>query len=310
MSTEVSKYKTDTSFSQVTSDEIDLRKLFSVIWQGKWLIIGITTVFAIGSVALALYLPNIYKSEALLAPAAEEQNSGLNVLASQFGGLASLAGMNLGAKGGGTDKTLLAIEVLKSRKFASDFIQRHKILPDLMAAESWSRADGELIYNAEVYDVFSQKWIREVEPPFTPEPSMQEAYKKLSELVSVNKSLDTGLVTITVEHYSPTIAQKWVELLVKDINEYMKERDVIEALRSTRFLEEKINQTNVADIKVILYKLIEEQAKVIMFAEVRDEYIFKTIDPAVEPELKEKPRRALICIFGTFIGAILAIIYI
>ncbi|SIQ50716.1 Chain length determinant protein [Shewanella morhuae] len=123
MPNEIKKYMQDAKFpSEAHNDEIDLRELFSVIWQGKWLIIAITTVFAIGSVVFAVMQPNIYKSEALLAPAAEEQGGGLSALASQFGGLASLAGVNLGGKGG-TDKTQLAIEVLKSRQFTSEFIQ-------------------------------------------------------------------------------------------------------------------------------------------------------------------------------------------
>jgi LPS O-antigen subunit length determinant protein (WzzB/FepE family) len=41
-----------------------------------------------------------------------------------------------------------------------------------------------------------------------------------------------------------------------------------------------------------------------MFSEVRDEYVFRTIDPAVIPEEKFKPKRALICIFMTLIGGV------
>ncbi|MGL4959466.1 MAG: Wzz/FepE/Etk N-terminal domain-containing protein, partial [Plesiomonas sp.] len=42
-------YQSDVRFPQVHDDEIDLRELFAVIWQGKWLIIAITAVFAIGA---------------------------------------------------------------------------------------------------------------------------------------------------------------------------------------------------------------------------------------------------------------------
>ncbi len=99
MKTEITSTIKDAQFSpSLTNDEIDLRELFSVIWKGKWLIIAITTVFAIASVVFAVLQPNIYKSEALLASASEEQGGGLSALASQFGGLASLAGVNLGAK--------------------------------------------------------------------------------------------------------------------------------------------------------------------------------------------------------------------
>lgn len=311
MSNEINKYTQDHQFAPASpaDDEIDLRELFSVIWQGKWLIIAITAVFAIGSVIFALMQPNTYKSEALLAPASEEQGGGLSALASQFGGLASMAGINLGA-GGGVDKTQMAIEVLKSRQFASQFIQKHNILPDLMAAEKWDMSTDTLAYDAEIYDAPNKVWVRDVKAPFKPEPSMQEAYKEFSKAISVNSAKDTGMVTISVEHLSPSVAQQWATWLVEDINKVMKERDVTEAIRSSEFLNKQIALTNVADIRTILYKLIEEQAKTIMFAEVRDEYVFKTIDPALVPEEKAGPKRALICVLGTMLGGMLALMIV
>ena len=93
----------------IANDEIDLRELFTVIWQGKLIVIALTILFAVASVFYAISLPNVYKSEALLAPAEAQQQGGLGALAGQFGGLASLAGVNLGA-GGGVDKTQLALE--------------------------------------------------------------------------------------------------------------------------------------------------------------------------------------------------------
>ncbi|WP_428848231.1 Wzz/FepE/Etk N-terminal domain-containing protein [Shewanella gelidimarina] len=306
----MNKYTQDQQFSQTTNDdEIDLRELFSVIWQGKWLIIAITAVFAIGSVIFAVMQPNTYKSEALLAPASEEQNGGLSALAGQFGGLASMAGINLGA-GGGVDKTQMAIEVMKSRQFTSQFIRKHNILPELMAAEKWNMQDNSLAYDDELYDVSKKVWVREVKAPFKPEPSMQEAYKEFTKVITVNTAKDTAMVTVSVEHLSPAVAQKWVSWLVEDINKVMKKRDVAEANRSSEFLNKQIALTNVADIRSILYKLIEEQAKTIMFAEVRDEYVFKTIDPALIPEVKSGPKRALICVLGTMLGGMLAVMLV
>lgn len=303
-------YKTDAQFPQTTSgDEIDLRELFAVIWQGKWLILAITAVFTIGAVIFAIKQPNIYKSEALLAPASEEQGGGLSALASQFGGLASLAGVNLGGKGG-TDKTELAIQVLKSRQFTSDFIQKHNILADLMAAKKWDRDQDKVLYDEDTYISETNTWVREVEAPLTSEPSMQEAYKVFSKILAINTDKETGMVTLSIEHVSPTVAQQWVSWLVQDINKVMKERDVAEANRSSEFLNKQIALTNVADIKTILYKLVEEQAKTIMFAEVRDEYVFKTIDPALAPEEKAKPKRALICVLGTMLGGMLGVMFV
>ncbi len=53
------------------------------------------------------------------------------------------------------------------------------------------------------------------------------------------------------------------------------------------------------------YKLIEEQTKSLMLAEVQEEFVFRVIDPAVVPELKDSPKRALICILGMLFGGLL-----
>jgi uncharacterized protein involved in exopolysaccharide biosynthesis len=295
--------------NNIADDEIDLRELFSAIWQGKWVIIAITTLFAVASVFYAINQPNIYKSEALLAPAEQDQQGGLGALAGQFGGLASLAGVNLGS-GGGVDKTQMALEVLKSRKFTSEFIQKHNILPELMAVKSWNRETNTVIYDEQFYVADQNKWIREVKAPYKPEPSMQEAYKEFKNIVSANINKETGMVTITVEHESPYVAQQWVNWLIQDINATMKQREVLEANKSTDFLTKQLEQTKIADIRAVLYKLVEEQTKTIMFANVRDEYVFKTIDPAVVPEEKSSPKRALIVVLAIMLGGMLSMMIV
>ena len=287
-------------------DEIDLRELFTAIWHGKWIIIAITTLFAVASVFYAINQPNIYKSEALLAPAEQDQQGGLGALAGQFGGLASLAGVNLGS-GGGVDKTQMALEVLKSRKFTSEFIQKHNILPDLMAAKEWNRETNTVIYDEELYFAEQNKWVREVSAPFKPKPSMQEAHKEFSKIVSANKNTENGMVTIAIEHVSPYVAKLWVNWLIQDINATMKQRDVLEANKSSSFLTQQLEQTKIADIRAVLYKLVEEQTKTIMFANVRDEYAFKTIDPAFVPEEKFSPKRGLIVILSILLASILSV---
>lgn len=293
----------------IADDEIDLRDLFLAFWQGKWIIIAITVLFGVLSVIYAINQPNMYKSFAVLVPADEQSQGGMSALAGQFGGLASLAGVNLGGNSS-TNKAQLALEVLKSRQFVADFIEKHSILPDLMAVEEWERSSNVIKYDNELYSEDDDKWLREVQPPYQPEPSMQEAFKIFREVVAADIDEESGIIVISVIHQSPIIAQRWVSWLIEDINSVMKARDVKEANRSTDFLMQQLKQTQIADIRTVLYKLIEEQAKTIMFANVRDEYVFKTIDPALVPEEKSGPKRAIICIIGTIIGGILSTLFV
>ena len=280
--------------------EIDYLDLFFLIWKKKLIVISTTFIAAILSVIVALNVPNLYKSEALIMSADTDGDGGLAGLTDKLGGLAGLAGVNLNSGGG--NKVQLALEVMQSRRFLTEFIDKHGILIEVMAAESWSLARNQLILDEDIYDDTSKTWVREVRAPYVAKPSLLEAYKEFRKLLQINENPDTGMITISIEYYSPYLAKSWVELLISDINEEMKERDVEEAVKSTSYLTGQLDTTNIADIRSILYSLVEEQARTIMFANVRDEYIFKTVDPAIVPEEKSKPSRALICIIGVLLG--------
>jgi uncharacterized protein involved in exopolysaccharide biosynthesis len=290
-------------------DEIDVAELWHAIWSGKLLIIIISAVFAMSSVLYAINQPNIYKATTLLAPTGDQGGAGgLAKMAGQFGGLASLAGINLG--GGGTDKTGLAIEVLKSRVFIENFITKHEILPQLIAAKSWDINTNTLLLDDDIYSTISKRWVRKVKAPKKPEPSSWEAFEAFRALLSVSSDKETGMITISIEHYSPVIAKEWLILLVSEINNTIREKDKSEAQRSIDFLSNKLQETQLVDMQTVFYQLIEEQTKTIMLAEVSPEYVFQTIDPANSPDEKTKPNRPLIVILGTVFGVMLSFLIV
>ncbi|HHX8541952.1 TPA: Wzz/FepE/Etk N-terminal domain-containing protein [Vibrio diabolicus] len=292
--------------SQSTNDEIDLRELFKALWKGKWVIIATTFSFAIGSVLYALSLPNIYKADALLAPAESSNGGGLSKMAGQLGGLAALAGVNLG--GGETSQTDLAVQVMKSRQFVEAFINKHDLLVLLMAATDWDLTKNKLILDEELYNPNSREWLREPNGLRGSTPTAQEAFEVFNkEVLSISQDKESGLYTVSVKYYSPYIAQQWVNWLIEDINKVMRERTIAETSQNLAYLNTQLQKTAVADMQSTFYKLIEEQTKSLMLAEVQEEFIFKVVDPAVVPELKDGPKRALICMLGTLIGGMLGV---
>jgi uncharacterized protein involved in exopolysaccharide biosynthesis len=285
---------------------IDLRELFHVLWAGKWLVGGFAFAAVVLATIVAFMLPNVYRAEALLAPNNQEGTDGLSALAAQYGGLAALAGVELG--GGDVDKTAIGLEILKSRKFISDFITRHDLLVPLMAAEGWDRVTGRLEVDSDKYDPASSSWVRKVRPPKSIVPSSQEAYEEFMDILSVSQDSKTGFVTLAVEHYSPTIAKQWVDWLVDDLNAYVMQQDVTEAEHAIQYLNRQIENTALAELRGVFFRLIEEQTKTVMLAKMSNEYLLKTLDPAVAPELRFKPRRPLIILLVGMLGGFLGVI--
>ena len=289
-------------------DEIDLRELIALLWSGKWLISAVTSVAAVASVAIALLQPNIYTANALLAPA-EQSGGGMGALMQQYSGLASLAGVSLP---GGEDgsRAQLGMHLMQSRAFIGDFIERRDMLPALMAVDSWDSRSGEIIFDPDIYDVASKKWVRAVESTESPKPSAQQAHKAFVSSLSVVQDKKTGYVTVSVEHQSPVLAAKWVNWLIEDVNDAVKAQDVAEAKKSIEYLREQVTNTPLADLQAVFFDLIQSQTETVMLAEVRQEYVFKTIDPAVVPEEKSKPSRALICVLGALLGGVLGVVIV
>jgi len=283
-------------------DGIDLRKLIQVLWAGKWLIGGITAAAATIAVIAALMLPNIYRAEALLAPNEGNGADGFSALGSQYSNLVSLAGIDIGR--GIADQTTLGLEILKSRKFITEFVERHDILVPLLASEGWDSTTGELRVDSKVFDVESRKWVRNALPGRSATPSQQEAYEAFRELLSVEQDSKTGFVSVAMEHYSPGHAKQWVDWLIEDLNSSMMHQDVADAEQAIEFLNEQIHSTSLADLQSVFFSLIEEQMKTVMLAKASQEYVLRTIDPAVIPEEKAKPRRSLMVVLAAFLGGL------
>jgi len=219
-----------------------------------------------------------------------------------------MAGINLG--GGKSDKTGLALEILKSRSFIKKFIAKHNLLVPIMAGEEWNMTTDTLILNSELYDQANNKWIRKVKAPKKPEPSLWEAFVVFSNLLSVSQEKTTAMITVELEYYSPVMAQQWLSWLISDVNEFMRDQDQKEAQDSIDYLTKQLKNIHVSSMETVFYQLIEEQTKNIMLTKVKAEYVLKTIDPAQIPEEKAKPKRALIVVLGTILGGLLSVIIV
>ena len=68
------------------------------------------------------------------------------------------------------------------------------------------------------------------------------------------------------------------------------------------YSNKQIESTSLADVQNIFFRLIEEQTKTVMLANVSDEYLLTTLDPAVAPEMRSRPNRRLIVILGMMLG--------
>ena len=288
-------------------DEIDLRELFGVLWAGKLKIIAITAVFAFVSVIYALSVPNQYKATALLAPA-QSDSSDLSGALGQLGGLASLAGVSVG--GGESSEAQIAQEIMKSWSFIEGIIAENNIAVEVYAAEGWSKGSNELQINDGVYDTKNKQWLVENESGVTGPPSSWNLFQAFSGRLAVSEDKKSGLVSVSIEYYSPQIAKQWLDMYVAAINARMQQRQMAKVTNNINYLQAQIEKTSIAEMREVFYTIIEEQTKNKMLAEASPEYAFVTVSPSMVPEKKSQPQRALICILGTLLGGMLSMLIV
>lgn len=292
------------NFVDKNEKEIDLKELFTVLWGGKWLIVSVTSIFSIIAIIYSLSLPNVYQSRAILSPVGDSGGGGLNQVMKNYGGLASLAGVNL-ASADASSNSVKALEKLNTLSFFENNIMPNIFLPDLMAFDSWDASNNKIIYNTDIYDFDSQTWTRDYEYPRTQTPSAQESFNIFAGHFQASKDIDTGFVTISVKHESPFVAQAWTELIIDQLNYFFRAKDKLEAQAAMDYLNIQMTQTSFAEIKMVIAQLLQQKMQQLALVEASDFYVFDYIDPPAVMETKSEPVRSVICIIGAFLGGIL-----
>jgi len=225
-----------------------------------------------------------------------------------LGGLASLAGVSLGGGEGG--EAQIAQEIMKSWSYIESFIADNNISVEVYAAEGWSKGSNKLQINDDIYDSENNQWLVENETGVVGPPSSWKLFNAFSKLLTVSEDKASGLVSVSMEYYSPQIAKQWVDMYVEAVNRFMQQRQVDKVTKNITYLQEQIEKTSIAEMQEVFYTIIEEQTKNKMLAEASPEYVFVAVSPSMVPEEKSQPKRALICILGTLLGGMLSVLLV
>lgn len=271
-------------------DGIDLLELWNTVWHQRKRIFISVFIAAVLSIIISLLLPNYYKAEVLLAPVTDEDSKGLSSALGSLGGLASLAGISVGS-GTNSEESL---SVLTSKKFIWEFINDIGLMP-ILFADDW--------------DADKKRW---VEDDLENQPSSWDAYRKLIDNRILTTSVDsnTGLVTVAVEWSDPVLAANWANELVARLNNYLRVQAIDRSDRSLKYLNEELLKSSVDDFQKTLYQLIADEQKSAMLANTQKDFAFRVIDPAVVPDKKSKPKRALIVILSMLLVGIISVFVI
>jgi hypothetical protein len=268
-------------------DAIDLVRIAAAL-RADWKILLFACVLGAGIAAgISLRMRNTYHAQCVISPSAESNSGGSNSLKNTFGGIAELAGIDIGGGGG---RKVEAMATLSSPGFVRDFIVKNNLMP-ILYAERW--------------DANTQHW-----RVGATVPTLEMGIKRFVGKRTIVENTKSGLVTVGIDWYAPDLAAKWVNGMIDLVNERMRTRDILTAKNSLDYLDQEMAKANAVELRQAISQLIETQVNNEMMANVQRDYAYHFIDTAVPPEMRSGPKRTLITIGGAILGFLLGTAYI
>jgi uncharacterized protein involved in exopolysaccharide biosynthesis len=270
--------------------ELGFWEILHLLWAKRLWLIAAVVVCTLLMAALAFNMTPVYRSSSVLVPASVERDPSLVGISKmgQLGGLASLAGINLGSSDMETEE---ALAILRSRQFTEAFITQHNLMPKLFA-KRWDAAAGG--------------W-----KPGKKPPTLVKGYEYFDRRVrTIGRDKKTGLVTLKIEWKDPDEAATWATALVEQLNRETRNRALAKSDAALGYLRAELNNTTITEVREAINRLIEAQVKQRMLASVSNEYAFRTVDKALPADRDDpvRPRKFVMIAAGPFVGFFLGLI--
>lgn len=264
--------------NEIVNEEIDLQRLFWIIWAKKYWIIGTLVIASIIAVVYAISLPNVYASRTVIKPV----NTGSDLLNDSLGGLRGLAGLSgvkLGSSSGSVFNDLNAI--IRSDDFIADFVKKNNLEAPLVYGYDAIKND-ETFKNNYVY--YISKAVKD-------------------NLVFVQDDT-TSFITLEFRNIDRFFAKRFMDLFLTELNNKNKEISLRSINQQIEGYQNEIARVHDISIKTSLSSMAAGLIQQRVLAQAQKYYNFTVVIPPNVPDevAKVGPNRALICI-SIFIAA-------
>lgn len=285
------------------SDNLKIGELPKIFLENKFKILWTTSIFFLISLIYSFSVSDIYESEAVVV-----LNDSSNQMPN-FGGVSALTGINFSMLGNETSLDD-GIEIMESFDLFERFINRGDLFLKFAAVNKWDRDSNLLIFDKNIFDEKSDKWVSKEKFSVEGKPSIQKIYKKFHrENLKIIKNPLSGHIVLRMRHLSPEVAKESLMLIIKEVNDYQREKDILTSTRSISFLEKRLSENIFAEVREGLSSLIQEQVKRVVIAKANEEYLFEILSSPYASEIRIYPRRSVIVISFSLLGLLFSFLY-
>ena len=292
----------------VDEDEINLLDLFIVLLKHKVMIFSVVVLAGIAAVVISLLMPNVYRSEATIAPTTQEKGGGA---LSALGGFGAMIASEVGI--GATGSLEQFDVVLKSRELTNSIVRKYDLMPFLFE-KSWDAKTGDwkvgepsLLQKASAAILGMFSTTPDEKKDVSKSPTLQDAYKTIQAMLSVKPDKKQNVMRISFESEDPRMAQAILNYYIVGLSEFLRRQTLEDAAAQQVHLTQQLAKTTDPLLKNRLYELVAKQIEKETLAKIQRYYSFIVIDPSFVPERKFKPKRAQICMISIVVAFFIAI---
>lgn len=290
-------------------DVIDLRYLFRSWWKGSWFIIlAALAGLAIGLWEMKKFQP-MYTAVMLVSPAGGPEGgssrdiSGLQSFAAAFGiGSGSAAG-------GATSSFDRLIVLLGSVTLAERLQERHSFLQTVYrgawnpSTQDWNRPSGTRFERMEALREYFKL------PTWKP-PSISSLASFIGSTVRVVTLQANGFRQVSVAHEDPEFAEYLLRTAYYEADELLREIDQESTRVQKQYLENKIANSKIIEIRTGLVGLLMQQENKAMLLQSDAPYAAYIIQPISVSNRPTAPNPRMYVGVGVVVGAFIGLLVV
>ena len=286
----------------IEEDEIDLRELWQTILKGKKTIAIVVVIVVSLTLVYALKMPNVYKSQTVLIPTAEEGGSSLGGL----GGLAAMAGISIGG-GGSMSPDVAFNSLLNNYDFMKQFVVNNKIVEYYANPKVDENYVFALGFRG-VYELFKSD-SSDPDAIINKEDEIFKIVKKLKSNISISSDKKSGLITVSYSDSDRDYVPLIVDAFLKDASTYLVKNNLHIIDKKLRYFSNEMQVAEAFELRQSLSAMISKilQEKVMMKS--KEYYQCDVLTQATPAYIKDKtkPKRGLIMVVSFITSMILGI---
>lgn len=289
-------------------NNFDLIDLFNLLYGKKFIVLAFSFFITLCGAIYSLNATPYYASKIIFTAPPENLMGGTMGAADILGGVGSV----LGVGGKTSPMTSYALSTLESREFLTKFFLKYDLMPHLLPqywdakTKIWRPIERSLLGK-------TKDMLLGEEPNFIEneeEKRAELAFKEFKDRMSINVDKTSDIITLNLEWTNPILASKWANQMLAMLNETMRARTIAQSQERVEFLQNEIDSTKIANVRSILYSMMENELKTSMLANVQKDYSFTIIDSAYPTSRPYRPRKIVILMLSMISGFLMISVYL